>query len=141
MGRTARGVRGIRLSAEHEVISLIPVDPTQAILFATQNGYGKRTVVDEFPTKGRGGKGAIAIRTSARNGPVVGAVSVLEDEEIMLITDGGTLVRTPVSGVSVLGRNTQGVRLINIAEDEKLVGIEPVAEYQAEEFGDEEQDT
>jgi len=141
MGRTARGVRGIRLSAEHEVISLIPVDPTQAILFATQNGYGKRTVVDEFPTKGRGGKGAIAIRTSARNGPVVGAVSVLEDEEIMLITDGGTLVRTPVSGVSVLGRNTQGVRLINIADDEKLVGVEPVAEYQAADFADEEPDT
>ena len=132
MGRTARGVRGIRLNDEHEVISLIPVDPTQAILFATQNGYGKRTAVDEFPTKGRGGQGVIAIQTSERNGPVIGAVSVLEDEEIMLISDGGTLVRTPVSGVSVLGRNTQGVRLINVTEDEKLVGVEPVVEYKAD---------
>ncbi|MDP6184520.1 MAG: DNA gyrase subunit A, partial [Gammaproteobacteria bacterium] len=129
MGRTARGVRGIRLGDGHEVISLIPVDPTQAILFATQNGYGKRTLVEEFSTKGRGGRGMIAIRTSARNGPVVGAVSVLEDEEIMLISDGGTLVRTPVAGVSVLGRNTQGVRLIHIADEENLVGVESVAEY------------
>ena len=140
MGRTARGVRGIRLSDEHEVISLIPVDPTQAILFATQNGYGKRTAVDEFPTKGRGGQGVIAIQTSERNGPVIGAVSVLEDEEIMLISDGGTLVRTPVSGVSVLGRNTQGVRLINITADEKLVGVEPVVEYKADELTDSEQE-
>ncbi len=132
MGRTARGVRGINLGSEHEVISLIPIDPTQALLFATENGYGKRTLVDEFATKGRGGKGMIAIQTSARNGLVVGAVSVLEDEEIMLISDGGTLVRTPVSGISVLGRNTQGVKLINISDDEKLVGVEPVAEYQGD---------
>ena len=138
MGRTARGVRGIKLSDDHEVISLIPVDPTQAILFATQNGYGKRTLVDEFPTRGRGGWGVIAIRTSARNGPVVGAVSVLDDEEIMLISDGGTLVRTPVDGVSVLGRNTLGVRLIHIADEEKLVGVEPVAEYQGDAPDDEE---
>ncbi|HJP35671.1 MAG TPA: DNA gyrase subunit A [Gammaproteobacteria bacterium] len=141
MGRTARGVRGIRLGDGHEVISLIPVDPTQAILFATQNGYGKRTLVEEFSTKGRGGRGMIAIRTSARNGPVVGAVSVLEDEEIMLISDGGTLVRTPVAGVSVLGRNTQGVRLIHIADEENLVGVESVAEYQADAPDDELQDT
>ena len=138
MGRTARGVRGIRLNDDHEVISLISVDPTQSILFATQNGYGKRTSVDEFPTKGRGGRGVIAIQTSARNGPVIGAVSVLDDEEIMLISDGGTLVRTPVSGVSILGRNTQGVRLINIAADEKLVGVEPVAEYKADDAADDE---
>ncbi|MDA0821539.1 MAG: DNA gyrase subunit A [Proteobacteria bacterium] len=130
MGRSSRGVRGINLAKDHEVISLIPIDPSQAILFATENGYGKRTVVDEFPTKGRGGKGMIAIQTSSRNGRVVGAVSVLEDEEIMLISNGGILVRTPVSGISVLGRNTQGVRLINIADDEKLVGVVPVAEYQ-----------
>jgi len=137
MGRTARGIRGIRIGEEHEVIALIPIDPTQKILLATQNGYGKRTNVEEFPTKGRGGQGVIAIKTSKRNGPVVGAVSVLDEEEIMLISDRGTLVRTPVEGVSVLGRNTQGVRLINIAEDEKLVGVESVAEYQAETTDDE----
>jgi len=141
MGRTARGVRGINLGPGHEVISLIPIDPTQALLFATENGYGKRTLVDEFATKGRGGKGMIAIQTSARNGSVVGAVSVLEDEEIMLISDGGTLVRTPVSGISVLGRNTQGVKLIDIADDEKLVGVEPVAEYQGDDESLDELDT
>ena len=141
MGRSARGVRGIKLAAEHEVISLIPIDPTQAILFATQNGYGKRTLVDEFATRGRGGQGVIAIQTSNRNGPVIGAVSVVDDEEIMLISDGGTLVRTPVSGISVLGRNTQGVRLIRLAKDEKLVGVEPVAEYKGNDAEYEEQDT
>ncbi|TDJ61790.1 MAG: DNA gyrase subunit A [Proteobacteria bacterium] len=140
MGRSARGVRGIKLAAEHEVISLIPIDPTQAILFATQNGYGKRTLVDEFATRGRGGQGVIAIQTSNRNGPVIGAVSVVDDEEIMLISDGGTLVRTPVSGISVLGRNTQGVRLIRLAKDEKLVGVEPVAEYKGNDAEYEEQD-
>jgi DNA gyrase subunit A len=130
------------LAEDHEVISLIPIDPSQAILFATENGYGKRTVVDEFPTKGRGGKGMIAIQTSSRNGRVVGAISVLENEEIMLISNGGILVRTPVSGISVLGRNTQGVRLINIADDEKLVGVVPVAEYQGgESLGDDSQDS
>ena len=139
MGRTARGVRGMRLAEGHDVIALIPIDPSQAILLATRNGYGKRTPADEFPTKGRGGQGVIAIQTSARNGPVVGAVSVLDDEEIMLISDRGTLVRTPVGGVSVLGRNTQGVRLINISEGEKLVGVEPVAEYQGGN-GDEDDD-
>jgi len=123
------------------VISLIPIDPTQAILFATQNGYGKRTLVDEFATRGRGGQGVIAIQTSNRNGPVIGAVSVVDDEEIMLISDGGTLVRTPVSGISVLGRNTQGVRLIRLAKDEKLVGVEPVAEYKGNDAEYEEQDT
>lgn len=141
MGRSARGVRGIKLAAEHEVISLIPIDPTQAILFATQNGYGKRTLVDEFATRGRGGQGVIAIQTSNRNGPVIGAVSVVDDEEIMLISDGGILVRTPVSGISVLGRNTQGVRLIRLAKDEKLVGVEPVAEYKGNDAEYEEQDT
>ncbi|TDJ69765.1 MAG: DNA gyrase subunit A [Proteobacteria bacterium] len=141
MGRSARGVRGIKLAAEHEVISLIPIDPTQAILFATQNGYGKRTLVDEFATRGRGGQGVIAIQTSNRNGPVIGAVSVVDDEEIMLISAGGTLVRTPVSGISVLGRNTQGVRLIRLAKDEKLVGVEPVAEYKGNDAEYEEQDT
>ena len=129
MGRTARGVRGLRISNDHEVIALIPVDPTRKILLATENGYGKRTLVDEFSTQGRGGMGVIAIRTSPRNGAVVGAVAVSDDEEIMLISDGGTLVRTPVDGVSVLGRNTQGVHLISIAEGEKLVGVERIADY------------
>lgn len=129
MGRTAKGVRGIKLAAEHEVISLIQVNPDQDILVATQYGYGKRTRIDEFPTRGRGGQGVIAIQTSKRNGAVVAAVSVVADDEIMLITNRGTLVRTPVAGVSLVGRNTQGVRLINVGDEEHLVGVEPIAEY------------
>ena len=139
MGRTAKGVRGIKLTSGHEVISLIQVNPDQDMLVATENGYGKRTKIEEFPTRGRGGQGVIAIQTSERNGAVVSAVSVVGDDEIMLITNRGTLVRTPVDGVSVLGRNTQGVRLINVSDEEKLVGVEPIAEYGDDENGDAEE--
>ena len=128
MGRNAHGVRGLRLATEQTVIALIPVDPTRNILFATENGYGKQTRVEEFPVHGRGGQGVIAIQTSERNGQVVGAAAVGAGEEIMLISDRGTLVRTPVEGVSVVGRNTQGVRLISLGDGEKLVGMEPIAD-------------
>ncbi len=133
MGRTARGVRGIRLEEDQEVIALLCMDPDHAVLLATEHGYGKRTEVDDFPRQKRGGRGVIAIQTSTRNGRVVGAVSAASDAEIMLISDRGTLVRTPVAGISVVGRNTQGVRLINVGEGERLVGIEPVADYGEEE--------
>ncbi|MGE3772043.1 MAG: DNA gyrase subunit A [Gammaproteobacteria bacterium] len=128
MGRNAHGVRGIRLAEGQTLIALLPIDPAREILLATANGYGKRTRTEEFPLHGRGGQGVIAIQTSERNGQVVGAVTVAADEEIMLISDGGTLVRTPVQEVSVVGRNTQGVRLISLASGEKLVGVEPVAD-------------
>ena len=128
MGRTARGVRGIRLGTDHEVIALIPIQGDGTILVATANGYGKRTRYAEFPTKGRGGQGVIAIQANQRNGAVVGATSVTDDDELMLISDQGTLVRTPVAGVSVIGRNTQGVRLIKLANGECLVGLEPIAD-------------
>ncbi|MBM4227355.1 MAG: DNA gyrase subunit A [Gammaproteobacteria bacterium] len=128
MGRTAHGVRGIRLGKEQRVIALIPIDPERTILFATENGYGKQTRVDEFPVHGRGGQGVIAIQTSARNGAVVGAAAVTPEAEIMLVSDRGTLVRTPVEGVSLVGRNTQGVRLISLGEGEKLIGMEPIAD-------------
>ncbi len=128
MGRTAHGVRGIRLSDAQQVIALIPVDPERNILLATENGFGKQTKVEEFPVHGRGGQGVIAIQTSTRNGQVIGAAGVAPGEEIMLISNGGTLVRTPVEGVSVVGRNTQGVRLISLADGERLVGMEPIAE-------------
>ena len=128
MGRTARGVRGIRMAGEHEVISLIAIDGDGTVLLATANGYGKRTRYEDFPTKGRGGQGVIAIQANDRNGDVIGAVSVTDDDEIMLISDRGTLVRTPVEGVSVIGRNTQGIRLINVGDDECLVGVEPIAD-------------
>jgi DNA gyrase subunit A len=128
MGRTAAGVRGIRIKPGDEVISLIAVDSDEGqILFATENGYGKRTLVEEFSVQGRGGQGVISIKTSERNGRVVGAIKTTGDEEIMLISNAGTLVRTPADDISVLGRNTQGVTLIRLGENEQLVQIEPVA--------------
>ncbi len=122
MGRGAAGVRGIKLTDGHEVIGLSIVGDGM-ILTATENGYGKRTDVSEFPTQGRGGQGVIAIQTSDRNGRTVGALQVGDDDEIMLISSGGTLVRTPVSDISIIGRNTQGVRLIRLESGQRLVGL------------------
>ncbi len=128
MGRTAAGVRGIKIKPSDEVISLIAIDNGDGqILFATANGYGKRTQIGDFSVQGRGGQGVISIQTSARNGKVVGAIKISGDEEVMLISDGGTLVRTPVDGISILGRNTQGVTLIRLGKKEQLVQIEAVA--------------
>jgi len=128
MGRTAAGVRGIKIKPGDEVISLIAVDSNEGqILFATANGYGKRTLVEDFSVQGRGGQGVISIKTSARNGRVVGAIKTTDGEEVMLISNGGTLVRTPANDISVLGRNTQGVTLIRLGKGEQLVQIETVA--------------
>jgi len=128
MGRTAAGVRGIKIKPDDEVISLIAVDSDEGeILFATENGYGKRTQIDEFSVQGRGGQGVISIKTSARNGRVVGAIKIGGEDEVMLISNGGTLVRTPANDISVLGRNTQGVTLIRLGANEQLVQIEQVA--------------
>ncbi|MDM8567634.1 DNA gyrase subunit A [Candidatus Halobeggiatoa sp. HSG11] len=127
-GRTARGVRGIRLAPEDKVISLIVNYTDGMVMTATVNGFGKRTPIDSYPIKGRGGKGVIAIKTSERNGEVVGAVQIAEDDDIMLITNAGTLVRTPVVGISVVSRNTQGVNLIRLKEGEKLVGLNKILE-------------
>ncbi len=125
MGRGAAGVRGIKLEDDQQVNALIILGEGE-ILTATENGYGKRTRVDEFSPQGRGGMGVIAIQTSERNGRAVGAVQVAEGNQIMLITDGGTLVRTPVAQVSIVGRNTQGVTLIRLNEGEKLVQVAPI---------------
>jgi DNA gyrase subunit A len=128
MGRTAAGVRGIKIKPGDEVISLIAIDSNAGeILFATANGYGKRTLIEDFSVQGRGGQGVISIKTSARNGHVVGAIKTTDDQEIMLISNGGTLVRTPAHDISILGRNTQGVTLIRLGKGEQLVQIEPVA--------------
>ena len=128
MGRTARGVRGIRLASKQRVIALIVPAAGGELLTASERGYGKRTALDEFPAKGRGGLGVIAMRTSARNGALVGAVQVFADDEIMLISDQGTLVRTPAGDISLVSRNTQGVRLIRLTGDAKLVGVERIVE-------------
>ena len=133
MGRTATGVRGIKLEDDDKVVSLIVPRENGAILTATQNGYGKRTQQELYPTKSRATKGVISIKVSERNGKVVGAVQVDETDQIMLITDAGTLVRTRVSEVSIVGRNTQGVMLIRTADNEKVVGLQRIAETEDEE--------
>ncbi|MCC7412264.1 MAG: DNA gyrase subunit A [Gammaproteobacteria bacterium] len=132
MGRSAHGVRGVRLGEGHHVIALIIPEPEGAILIATANGYGKRTAIADFPRHGRGGQGVIAIQTSERNGAVVGATTVHGDDEVMLISDAGTLVRTPVADISLLGRNTQGVRLIKLGDGETLVGLGRIVDYNGE---------
>lgn len=126
MGRSAGGVRGIRLEAGQHVVSLIVVGDGQ-VLTATKNGYGKRTPIDDFPLQGRGGQGVIAIQTSERNGDLVGAALVEDTDEVILISDAGTLVRTEIEQISSVSRNTQGVILIRLGENEHLVQIAPVS--------------
>ncbi|HNQ05542.1 MAG TPA: DNA gyrase subunit A [Thiobacillaceae bacterium] len=134
MGRAARGVRGIKLPAGAQVISLLVAESVdEQVLTATENGYGKRTPVGEYRQTGRGTQGVIAISTSARNGNVVGAVLVKPEEEVMLITTGGVLIRTRVSEIRSAGRSTQGVTLINLGEGEKLSGLQPVLDSEEEE--------
>ncbi|WP_297422711.1 DNA gyrase subunit A [uncultured Acinetobacter sp.] len=156
MGRSARGVRGMRVmigatldDAEDDleqddedgesasvsrIVSLVVVPETGEVLCASANGFGKRTPVDDFPTKKRGGKGIIAIKTSERNGELVGAVAIDQSKELMLISNGGTLVRTRASEVAQTGRNAQGVRLIRLAEDEILVGVEAIEAVEEDEI-------
>jgi DNA gyrase subunit A len=126
MGRTAAGVRGIRLPEDESVISLIILSEQGLVLTASGNGYGKLTPVEDFPVHGRGGQGVIALQTTERNGPMVAALQVPTDDEVMLISSNGTLVRTPVAEISVQGRNTQGVRLIRLDEGDRLVGMERI---------------
>jgi DNA gyrase subunit A len=134
MGRNAAGVRGMLLDAGQTVISmLVAEDETQSVLTATENGYGKRTPIVEYTRHGRGTKGMIAIQQSERNGKVVAAALVRPDDEVMLISTGGVLIRTRVASIREMGRSTQGVTLINLSEDETLAGIERVVEREEEE--------
>jgi DNA gyrase subunit A len=128
MGRTSRGMRGIKMLPEHKLISLIVPQEGGKVLTVSVNGYGKRTEVEDFPAKGRGGQGVIGMQCSDRNGLLVGAVQVFDGDEIMLITDQGTLIRTRTKEISILGRNTQGVRLIKLSDGESLVGVERIEE-------------
>jgi len=139
MGRGAYGVKGITLADGDEVVSaevIAPAregEPAATILTVTANGYGKRTELDEYRLQSRGGKGIITIKTTERNGPVVAATSVLETEEVMLITNKGMLIRMPAKGISLIGRNTQGVRLITVeSREEQVAGVARVAESEAE---------
>lgn len=144
VGRTARGVRGMRLDKGQKVIALMvlpaaddstaqTLSESSAILTCTINGYGKRTLIADFPRRNRGGKGVIAIKTSSRNGMVVSAHIVNEVDEVMLITDGGILIRTEIAEISIVGRNTQGVRLISLKNDEKLVSVSKVEDPDTDE--------
>ncbi len=137
MGRTARGVRGIKLRDDQNVVSMFVADEGN-VLVCTENGYGKQTKLDDFRKINRGGQGVIAIQCSDRNGAVVGACQVTEKDEIMLISDGGTLVRTKASGISTVGRNTQGVTLIRLSNKEKLVSLAKIALMDDEESDEEE---
>jgi DNA gyrase subunit A len=134
MGRTATGVRGIRLAPGEEVRSLVVVEGDGDILTASARGFGKRTPVVDYPRKGRGTQGVIALQTTARNGKLVGAIQLSDHHEVLLISDGGTLVRTRASGIATVGRNTQGVTLMRLASDETLQAIERVDASLAEDI-------
>ncbi|MGR5142964.1 DNA topoisomerase (ATP-hydrolyzing) subunit A [Photobacterium sp. DNB23_23_1] len=134
MGRTAAGVRGIKLADSDKVVSLIVPHNDGDVLTVTENGYGKRTELEEYPAKSRATQGVVSIKVSDRNGSVVGAVQVEDGDEFMMITNGGTLVRTRVAEVSRVGRNTQGVTLIRTAEGELVVGLQRIDEPEEDEF-------
>ncbi|WP_441004453.1 DNA topoisomerase (ATP-hydrolyzing) subunit A [Pseudocolwellia agarivorans] len=136
VGRNATGVRGMKLENDEKVVSLIVPNNEGPILTITENGFGKRTALEEYPAKSRATKGVVSIKVSERNGKVVGAVQVEEQDEIMLITDNGTLVRTRVNEVSVIGRNTQGVRIIRTSETELVVALQRIDEIQSDESDD-----
>ena len=140
IGRTGTGVRGIKLEGEQKVVSLIVPKNDGPILTITENGFGKRTALEEYPAKSRATKGVVSIKVSERNGPVVGAVQVEDQDEIMLITDNGTLVRTRVNEVSVIGRNTQGVRIIRTVEGEHVVALQRIDEIEEPEVFEETED-
>ncbi|PIE23970.1 MAG: DNA gyrase subunit A [Neptuniibacter caesariensis] len=133
MGRTARGVRGVKMDADVKVISLIIPQEGGKILTASEHGYGKKTAVEDFPVKGRGGQGVIAQQCSDRNGSLAGAVQVFAGDDVMLISDQGTLVRTGGDGISELSRNTQGVTLIRVADNERLVRVARIEEPEEDE--------
>jgi DNA gyrase subunit A len=135
MGRVARGVIGIRLQEKQHVVSMLVMGDGD-ILTVTENGYGKRTVPKDYPRQGRGGQGVIGIQTSKRNGALISAIHVNSEDDIMLISDGGTLVRTRAGEISTLSRNTQGVTLIRLRQEEKLVGLARIEmEHEEEEEG------
>jgi DNA gyrase subunit A len=133
MGRNARGVRGMHLEPGQTVISmLVAADESQTVLTATENGYGKRTPIADYTRHGRGTKGMIAIQASERNGKLVGALLVSEDDELMLISSAGVLIRTSVNQIREMGRSTQGVTLINLDEGTRLAGVEKVVETEGD---------
>ncbi len=140
MGRTASGVKGMTLNPGDTVVGVVVVDDyTESILSVTENGFGKRTSVEDYPVRNRGGKGVFTIKTSTRNGKAIGALQVVDDDEIMMITNGGKIIRTNMQNVRVIGRNTQGVNLFKLASGEKVVGMDRMAEPADDEGGEDEE--
>jgi DNA gyrase subunit A len=137
MGRTSRGVRGVRLLADDRVVGMVvsPPEADATVFTATENGYGKRTLIEDYPIKGRGGQGVINIKTSGRNGHAIGIALCADGDDVMFITAGGMIVRSPVAGMRPMGRGTQGVRVINLKEDDGLVATEIVYAADLEAFG------
>jgi len=127
-GRIARGVRGLRLAPEDRIVGMEVLSHGQTLFTATENGYGKRTSIDEYPLQKRGGKGVITIKTNKRNGLVVAILLVDEDDDLMLLTEGGKLIRMPVSDISVISRNTQGVKLVGMMPEERVAGVARLVE-------------
>ena len=136
MGRTAHGVRGIRLQKEDEVVSLDILEKDKTLLTVTEKGYGKRTRSGEYRVQKRGGKGIFTIKITPKNGKVVGVLQVSEDDEIMIIASSGKLIRMKAGNISVIGRSTQGVRLINLTGDDKVVSVARVVEKEEEDSDD-----
>jgi DNA gyrase subunit A len=140
-GRVATGVRGMTLAAEEKLVSMEVLSYGQTLFTVTENGYGKRTSIDEYPVHKRGGKGVIAIKTSERNGKVVASLVVNDEDDVMLMTNIGKVIRTSIGGISVISRNTQGVKLIGVDAGERVVGAVRLGEKDedekpAEEIGD-----
>ena len=133
-GRVAGGIRGMRIDPDDRIVGMEVLSYGQTLFAVTENGYGKRTSIDEYPVQKRGGKGVITIKTSERNGMVVSILLVEETDEVMLMTDTGKIIRMPISGVSLISRNTQGVKLMGMESGEKVAGAARLAER--EENGD-----
>ena len=137
MGRTSRGVRGIRLAPDDHVVGMVVAEPGATLLTATSRGYGKRTPLTDYPIKGRGGQGVISIRTTGRNGPVIGVALTHDGDDALFVTQSGMIVRTQMANISTMGRNTQGVRLVNLREGDALVGVGVVSESDLEKYASE----
>jgi DNA gyrase subunit A len=131
MGRNARGVKGVQLGPGQTTIAMIIAEPGTDILTVTENGYGKRTNIDQYPRRHRASKGVIAIQSTEKNGSVISAVQVSAQDEVMLISDQGTLVRLATQDISVMGRNTQGVKLISVGRGERVVGLQSINEEES----------
>ena len=137
MGRSGGGVRGIALADDDQVVGMEILDPGSSILTVTRNGYGKRTPLDDYRIQKRGGQGIIGIRANERNGDVVGVAQVFDSDEIMVITSGGKVLRCPVDTISTMGRNTQGVRVMNLDPGEEIVSVERLVESTVDDTGEE----